>query len=144
MLKGGFMYQQRVLTQVSLHELHKMTWVEIFCQILQFKRPLSLYVLSRFIPSLPNLISPIPISPKIFPFPPFFFRPFQLRPFPIPPNIFPALLPFRPISFSPIFHFEEKPSRPTFPFRPMTILPFSHKALPISPEFHFSDIWTQN
>ena len=65
---------------------------------------------------------------QIFPFRPFVFRPFQLRPFPIPPNICPALLPFRPISFSPIFHFARKPSRRTFPFRPITVLPFSHKA----------------
>ena len=80
----------------------------------------------------------------IFPFRPFFFRPFQLRPFPISPNIFPCLVPFRLISFSPIFYFAQKPSRSTCPFRPMTILPFSHKALPISPKFHFSNIWPQN
>ena len=98
----------------------------------------------RFISSSPNPISPIPISPEFFPFRPFSFRPFSFRPFPIPPNICPALLPVRPISFSPIFHFAQKPSRPTYPFRPMTISPISHKAPPISLKCHFSDIWAQN
>ena len=51
-----------------------------------------------------------------------FFCPFQLRPFPILPNIFPAPLLFHPISFSPIFHFAQKPSHPT----------------PISPNDHFA------
>ena len=78
----------------------------------------------RFIPSSPNPISPNPISPEFFPFR-HFFRPFQLRPFSI---ICPALLLLCLISFPPIFHFAKKPSRPTFPFRPMTISPFSHKA----------------
>ena len=85
-------------------------------------------VTKRFIPSSPNPISSIPTSSKFFLFRPFFFRPFQLRPFPIPPNICPDLLPFCQISFSPIFHFAQKPSHPICPFRPMTISPFSHKA----------------
>ena len=68
---------------------------------------------------------PFPFRPNISRFAIFFFRPFQLRPFSI---ICPALLLLCPISFPSIFHFAKKPSRPTFPFRPMTISPFSHKA----------------
>ena len=92
-------------------------------------------MLKGFIPSSPNTISPIPISSKSFMFRPFFFRPFQLRHFPISSNICPALLPFYPISFSPIFHFAQMPSRTTFPFRPFPARPLS-----ISPSLLFGFI----
>ena len=63
-----------------------------------------------------------PFRPNFSRFTHSFFCPFQLRPFPILPNICHAPLLFHPISFSPIFHFAQKPSHPT----------------PISPNDHFA------
>ena len=85
------------------------------------------------LPVCPIPFCPFPFCPNFSCLPHSFFVLSNF--FPIPPNNCPALLPFRPISFWPIFHFAQKPSRPTFPFFPKTILPFKFPTRP-----HFAQI----
>ena len=89
---------------------------------------------SRFIPSSPNTISPIPLSPEIFPFRQFFFALFLFRPMSVLPFCRFAHFSFRPEAMS-----------PNFPISPNDhFVLFTHGPSPFRPNAIFSDIWAQN